>query len=159
VNEKLCHSRRHGTVKNEMAQFVWRCLPFIVCLTTFESMRNVFSIVMDNPKINLGNPLLTAEAKDIYRHLTNDENNRMWEFGRKWGLIVGIVPFVSIVFLSSHHFTIAIPLLVITGWLGFAPIRKEGKRILCETEYAKQKGFTPENFRLFIFERKKIAAS
>ncbi len=114
---------------------------------------------MDNPKINLGNPLLTAEAKDIYRHLTNAENNRMWEFGRKWSLIVGIVPFVLIVFLSSHYFAIAITLAVLIGWVGFAPIRKEGKRILCGTEYAKQKGFTPENFRLFIFERKKIATS
>jgi hypothetical protein len=55
-------------------------------------------------------------------------------------------------------FAITIPLVVLIGWVGFAPIRKEGKRILCETEYAKQKGFTPENFRLFIFEKKTAAS-
>ena len=117
---------------------------------------------MDNPKINLWNPLLTAEAKDVYEHLTNAENNRLWEVARKWGSITGVVVALISFFILSYledqvpalsFCAIVIPLAVLAFWIGFAPIRKRVKQILCETEYAKQKGFTSDNFRLFIFER------
>ena len=48
-------------------------------------------------------------------------------------------------------FLIAIPLFVLVGWIGGTAIRKKQRLMLCETDYAKRMGLTPDTLPLYDF--------
>jgi hypothetical protein len=93
----------------------------------------------------------------------------------KTGIVAGLLPFLVLFlplfflarFLIAHFgipeslllmLVIAIPIGVFVGWIGFAPTRKKASQLLCDTAYAKQRGFTPANLRLYSFKRKSAAS-
>ena len=125
-------------------------------------------------KVILRYPFRSPEAKDICDHLTLDESCRWAAYWRKTGAITGIIIFLLIypfvfsfqAFLGSYLprpwstvvlFCAVIPVGFLIGWISRAPFRNGAERILCETEYAKQMGFTLGNLRLYSFGRLRYA--
>ena len=116
-------------------------------------------------------PFCSPEVKDIYDHLTADELARIQRYSAKVGFVAGLLPFLVLFLplfflarlLIAHYGTLesVLVLLVIAtligvfiGWICFAPFRRKASQLLCDTAYAKQKGFTPANLRLYSFKRK-----
>lgn len=110
-------------------------------------------------------PFRSPEVKAIYENLTPDEASRLKDFSRKPGLSVVILPFLMflIFFMIYGLFSkalsypsllaIAIPIGIISGLIGFSPMRRNAKIILCGSAYAKERGYTPENLPLYAFGR------
>lgn len=111
-------------------------------------------------------PFRSAEVSDICRHMTPEETRQLTARAWKTGLIAGIVPSLIFypLFLVLALYTplypprpwsllvllgIAILVGLLMGWIGFAGIRRKQIQMLCETDYAKQKGFTPQTLRLY----------
>jgi outer membrane lipoprotein-sorting protein len=113
-------------------------------------------------------PFRSREVTDVCKHLTRDESRRLIAYSRKVGLVYGGVlgvlmyPLIYLVtwmctplypprpaFLTP--FIIAIPLCVLIAWLGGAGIRKKQCWMLCETDYAKRMGITPDTLPLYDF--------
>jgi hypothetical protein len=126
---------------------------------------------MNLSEASISYPFCSPEVKDIYDHLTADELARIQKYSVKAGIVAGLLPFLVFFlplfilarFLIAHFgipesllfmLVIAISIGVLVGWIGFAPIRKKASRLLCDTAYAKQRGFTPANLRLYSFKRK-----
>jgi hypothetical protein len=109
-------------------------------------------------------PFRSKEVKAIYENLTTDEASRLkqhsWKVGGVFGVLIPIL-FFPIFLFSMPYFPeqgrlwwtliFAIPLGLIVGLIGGAPIRSKAKKLLCESAYAKQKGYTADNLRLYSF--------
>ena len=109
-------------------------------------------------------PFRSPEVRAIYDNLTPDEASRLkqysWKVGGPFGAIIGLMMFPVCLFLIQYVeqpwgiagiFAVAITLGLIIGLIGGAPIRSKAKKILCESTYAKEKGYTPETLRLYSF--------
>jgi hypothetical protein len=106
-------------------------------------------------------PFQSAEVRDICEHLTPEErgqliNDAAWS-GRQiaWRLAI---PFgiVGASFYFSIRAGFALLGLFVIDALVFQrrwirEHRQRGRRMLCETEYGKVKGYRPETLRLFSF--------
>ena len=111
-------------------------------------------------------PFRSPEVRAIYENLTPDEASQLKHFSRKTrapvvathiGLLMFPVSFVLIQYVQQPWglaaiFGVAI-ILGIIGLIGGAPIRSKTKKILCESTYAKEKGYTPETLRLYSLGR------
>jgi len=111
-------------------------------------------------------PFRSPEVRAIYENLTPDEASQLQHFSRKTrvpvvatyiGLLMFAVSFVLIQYVQQPWglaaiFAVAI-ILGIIGLIGGAPIRSKTKKILCESTYAKEKGYTPETLRLYSLGR------
>jgi hypothetical protein len=105
-------------------------------------------------------PFRSKEVKEIYANLTPEEIYRLKDGTSANGALFGFGSFVVIYFLLSlvppqwgafMHYAIAISIALIFGFFAGAPLRKKAKRLLCDSAYAKEKGYTPENLRLYSF--------
>lgn len=111
-------------------------------------------------------PFRSAEVTDICRHMTPEETRQLTANARKVGLIAGIGSSLILypLFWMLAFYTplypprpwsllvllgIAIPLGLLIGWIGFSGIRRKQIQMLCETDYAKQKGYKPQTLRLY----------
>jgi len=71
---------------------------------------------------------------------------------------MSLVSFVLIQYIQrplgiAGVFAVAIPLGLIIGLIGGAPLRSKAKKILCESAYAKEKGYSPDTLRLYSFRK------
>ena len=115
-------------------------------------------------------PFRSSEVKAIYDNLTPDEASRLKQFSWKTGSSFGVllsVPLFLLMFACQFGvqyfpqpwgvvliFALTLPYVLLVGLRG-ATIRSQARKILCESAYAKEKGFTPENLRLYSFEKSK----
>ncbi|MGD0519037.1 MAG: hypothetical protein ABSA26_16000 [Thermoguttaceae bacterium] len=112
-------------------------------------------------------PFRSPEVRDICRHMTADEFRRLKAQGKILPFVGGIVLYLVLWMLMTKceswisfylprnwslgiSFLILIPFAFLIGWILFGRYRKKQIKMLCETEYATQKGFTPENLPLYL---------
>jgi hypothetical protein len=111
-------------------------------------------------------PFRSAEVQEINEHLSPDERLRLEAHSGRWGAVFGIGTFFAVYALmrlvdpllrphAGPSWTLlilavmAVPLGLLIGWTAGVPWRRKVRRILCETEYARQRGFTPETLPLY----------
>jgi hypothetical protein len=117
-------------------------------------------------------PFRSREVRDICKHLTPDESRRFTTYGKKVGFVGGVainLILYGLMFLWMWLCTpfyppfpsfrvvwlMAIPVGLLVGWIVFAGYRRKQRRMLCETDYAKRMGFTPDTLPLHDFARNK----
>ncbi|MDC0325122.1 hypothetical protein OAM01_00020 [bacterium] len=115
-------------------------------------------------------PFRSPEVMAIYENLTSDEASRFkqysWIAGGLFGALVPTLLFPLLYYFIRHNqeepwvflvvFAGAIPLGLIIGLVGGAPIRSKAKKMLCDSAYAKEQGYTPKNLRLYSFKKRNI---
>ncbi len=112
-------------------------------------------------------PRQSPEVRAIYENLTPDESVRLRNYSLGWGLLGGLA--CGVVFGASFWLIVAalptIPLVwrivfgviamnlaaPLAGMIIGAPFRSRLKTMLCDSSYAKARGYTPKNLRLFRF--------
>jgi hypothetical protein len=114
-----------------------------------------------NPSSSLWSPFQSAEVREICAHLTPEEHTRVLEDGRQRGEQLGrwiAISFglVAASFLWSWQVGLVVLFLfmVYLSVLGLARIRamrRRTKELLCETAWARSRGYTPERLRLTMF--------
>ena len=129
---------------------------------------------------NFWYPFRSREVKDICEHLAPEEDRRLRAQAMRSGLIMGsifgflgffliywllirLTMTVGMYFPRSYSFlvlfSLVIPLGLLIGLITGIPARKRTARILCETEYGKQMGFTSETLALYRPSMKPAAAA
>ena len=109
-------------------------------------------------------PFRSPEVRAIYENLTPDEASRLkqysWKAGGLFGALVPLLMFPVLYYCIRYNqqpwgflvvLAVAIPLGLIIGLVGGAPIRKRAKKMLCDSAYAKEQGYTLDNLRLYSF--------
>jgi hypothetical protein len=105
-------------------------------------------------------PFRSKEVKEIYANLTPEEIYRLKDGTSAEGALFGVGLFVVIYFplrfVPPHwglivQLAIALSIALIFGFFAGVPVRAKGKKLLCDSAYAKEKGYTPENLRLYSF--------
>ncbi len=117
-------------------------------------------------------PFQSPEVRDICRHMTPEETRQLTVYARKVGWIVGIVPSLILYPLFGYLalctplypprpwsifvlLVLVVPVTFLIGWLGISGFRRKQIQMLCQTDYAKLKGFTPRTLPLYAFGRNK----
>ena len=118
---------------------------------------------------NFWYPRQSPEVRAIYENLTPDESVRLRNYSIRCGSLLGLALVVVCVPLSLFLLTVdALPTIPfhwrivcgvvivnlvgqLTGMIIGAPMRSRLKTMLCDTSYAKARGYTPSNLRLFRF--------
>jgi hypothetical protein len=112
-------------------------------------------------------PFRSAQVKDICEHLTADESRRILAHARRFGLLFGLL--ISLIlfplgqYLTFHtplypprswtfvvQFLILAPLAFLLGWAFSRGYRKKQIQMLCDTDYAKRMGYTPDTLPLYL---------
>lgn len=101
-------------------------------------------------------PFQSKTVKEICEHVTKDEKKevvrRACMYGTWCALTFAIPVSFAILYRSPIAISVAIVLVVI-HIVGIPIWQKKQKEFLCSTKWAKSKGYTPENIRLFGFGR------
>jgi hypothetical protein len=117
-------------------------------------------------------PFRSRQVRDICKHLTADESRRFIVHGRKAGFALGILGglvMYPLMFLLLRICTPYYPpnppirvicfifVLVVLPVFWILPVgaRRKQRRMLCETDYAKRMGFTPDTLPLHDFSKSK----
>jgi len=113
-------------------------------------------------------PFRSREVKDIYDHLTEEEFSRLHEeaklaggkIGREsaaskgWlfpaAFVLGLTLHLSMLSFGALTFALGVPGIV-RAWRKSGPIRQKFRQMLCETAYARQKGYSPATLRMYRF--------
>ncbi len=119
---------------------------------------------------NFWYPFRSREVRDVCAHLAPDENRRLRAQAMRSGLIMGsifgLLGLFSLYSLLTRLtltvgtyfprgysflvlFSLAIPLGLLMGLIMGMPFRKRTAAILCDTEYARQMGYTSESLALY----------
>ena len=104
-------------------------------------------------------PFRSKEVKEIHANLTLEEIYRLEGTFANGALSVFILITVLYFILNlvpphwgfSVQISIGYLFVLIFSLFAKAPIRKKAKKLLCDSAYAKEKGYTPENLRLYSF--------
>ena len=113
-------------------------------------------------------PFRSQDVKDIYDHLTDKEYEKLRDHGREagggemeWMWFPVVVAFAGPFIVSAlpigtqciliFAFTLTAGLL--GGYFGGKKDRQRTKEILCSTQFAIQKGFTPKTLKFFSFQK------
>jgi len=99
-------------------------------------------------------PFQSAEVRDICAHMTDAERAKASARGAAYGLwsaVTFALP-LTIAFTSRSLGTIVIAAVLVTVHLLGIPIwLKQQKRFLCSTDWAHDRGITPDRLRVFAF--------
>ncbi|MCX6857825.1 MAG: hypothetical protein NTV80_23310 [Verrucomicrobia bacterium] len=105
-------------------------------------------------------PFRSPEVRDIHANLTPEEIYRLNVGTFAEGALHVIILTAGIYFLLSlvppqWGFTAHIALMYASGLLfslmAEAHMRKKAKKLLCSSAYAREKGYTPQDLRLYSF--------
>jgi serine/threonine protein kinase len=103
-----------------------------------------------------GSPFMSAEVRDISKHVTDSEKQRMQKFGFLFGLwntATLFAPLSCLFFLpipAPLNLVISAVLLMIG--VAFYPVwLKKMAHLLCDTKWAKENGYNPATLRIFPF--------
>ena len=121
-------------------------------------------------------PFQSSEVREICENLTSEESHRLAEFAAANGAQLGgrIGPAAAISGAMAMMILVAIPgLSTLTRWLLFAGVmllmgpivillnwrwmretQQRSRELLCSSRYARERGVTPDQLRLFSFSRK-----
>jgi hypothetical protein len=105
-------------------------------------------------------PFRSPEVKEIYANLTPEEIHRLKDGthldGAMFGFLSWMVFYILFRLIPADwgffvQFAIVVAIVPIFGFFAAAPLRKHAKNLLCDSAYAREKGYTPENLRLYSF--------
>lgn len=99
-------------------------------------------------------PFQSPEVRDICAHMTDAERARLAERGSGYGLWVAVTLAMPLAFAFSYRSLGAIvtAAVLVTVHLICTPIwQKQQKRFLCSTDWARERGITPDRLRMFAF--------
>ena len=106
-------------------------------------------------------PFQSAEVREICAHLTPTEHSLLMEDARERGRQIGYwfafpLAFVAIFLASSWRLGLALAALfvvyfVLWGLPRFRAMRRHSVELLCETEWARTRNYTPTNVKLMTF--------
>ncbi|MCF7798083.1 MAG: hypothetical protein K9N36_09980 [Candidatus Marinimicrobia bacterium] len=110
-------------------------------------------------------PFRSKEVRAIFEHMTLAEVRAIRRFTIRqsavWGLITA--PVIAI-YLQAHarlfpgegsfwqHLLTSLIIASLIGVLAGNQARKVARRMLCDTEFAREKGITPETLKLYSWE-------
>ena len=114
-----------------------------------------------NPGQSVSSPFQSPEAQEIFGHLTPEEHARVLDDGRQYGQQMArwfAIPLGLVVasFLWSWQVGLVLLVLFLVYLRAFAlprmgSVRRRTKELLCATEWARSRGYTPERLRLTTF--------
>ncbi len=106
-------------------------------------------------------PFQSPEVREICAHLTPAEHALLIADARERGTSIGrwiAVPFgvtAGLLFLSWQAGLVLLVFFIIyfavSGLPRFRAMRRRSMELLCETEWARSRGYTPERLRLMTF--------
>jgi hypothetical protein len=106
-------------------------------------------------------PFQSPEVREICEHLTPAEHAKLIADARQRGTDLGrwiAFPFavtVGLLFWSWQVGLVLLPLFIIyfaiSGFPRIQTMRRRSMGLLCETEWARSRGYTPERLRLMSF--------
>ena len=120
-------------------------------------------------------PFHSSAVSAIYDNLTPEEATLLkeyyrtaggvysWKAGALFGGLMGLLTFPALNYCIRYTqqpwgflglLVVAILLAFVIGLIRCVPIRKRVIRILCDSAYAKEKGYTPDNLPLYSYRRK-----
>jgi uncharacterized membrane protein len=112
-------------------------------------------------------PFHSPEVYDICEHLTPSEKRDLKDltarYGRTSGIVAGIFAgLIAVSFSFYHSVTLALVFLIllvlyelIFEGRRFRAQKKRIREMLCDTEYARSRGYHPETLKMFAFPWKK----
>jgi len=102
-------------------------------------------------------PFQSAEAREICAHLTPAEQARLMAQAHQNGSEIGLwiatpgsmagVSFVASWQLGVAALALYAIYIVVSGWPRLRAMRRRSRELLCETEWARGRGYTPERLR------------
>ena len=110
-------------------------------------------------------PLQSKQVKDIYEHLSVEEIKELYELSKPnavvYGGIMGIVlagtlfalrSVASSIILQGLFYILVFAILAAPAWYLTRPWRRQQKKFLANTRYAREKGYSVNSLRLYRFE-------
>lgn len=111
-------------------------------------------------------PFRSTAVRDICDHLTLHEQRQLKVIGMKTGLgmgaLLGLMNLLLMVVIFSaamryvpqawqlvFFFAASQPIGLFVGWIVGKPLRRRQRQFLCETEYARRIGYTPDTLPLY----------
>ncbi len=104
-------------------------------------------------------PFQSSEVRDICAHMTDAERATLADLGGAYGLwSAGTLALPLAVALTSRSvLTVVIAAVLVTVHIIRIPIwQKQQKRFLCSTDWARERGITPDRLRMFSFRLRPI---
>jgi hypothetical protein len=112
-------------------------------------------------------PFRSAQVKDICEHLTAAESRRIVAHARRRGFLLGTLLSLILFPLGQYLvfrtplypprswtflvlFSVMAPLAFLLGWALTRGVRKKQVQMLCETDYAKRMGYSPDTLPLYL---------